>query len=126
MDSDSFTFTKSPVAGRATGTGREGTVLTSAGAFFGAAECTPDDALTAYPNPAAGRATLQYALAEAGAVRLAVYDVLGREVAVPVDRAQEAGAHAVVCGVSALEPGVDVLRLETGRLVETHRLVVAR
>ncbi|MDX1529892.1 MAG: hypothetical protein R3362_00060, partial [Rhodothermales bacterium] len=39
----------------------------------------------AYPNPFAERATVRYAVPEAGRVTLAVFDALGREVAVLVD-----------------------------------------
>ena len=46
-----------------------------------------------YPNPLTERATVSFALAEATEVRLAVYDVLGRAVAVLAEGTVEAGQH---------------------------------
>jgi len=48
-----------------------------------------------YPNPFRQQTTLEYVLPEPGAVRLAVYDVLGRQVRVLVDQKQKAGRHTV-------------------------------
>src|SRR5690606_11181113 len=44
-----------------------------------------------YPNPFRARATVTYALPAHGRVRVAVYDVLGREVAVLAEGMQQAG-----------------------------------
>lgn len=44
-----------------------------------------------YPNPFRGRTTVQFALPEASHVTLAVYDVLGRQVALLVDGELPAG-----------------------------------
>src|SRR5690606_14400708 len=43
------------------------------------------------PNPAAGRVVVRYDVAKAGRVRVTVYDLLGREVAMLVDGAVAAG-----------------------------------
>ena len=43
------------------------------------------------PNPSRGEATVAFSLAEAGAARVAIVDVLGREVAVVADGPAEAG-----------------------------------
>ncbi len=48
-----------------------------------------------YPNPFNPETTIGYALPHAGKVRLVVYNLLGREVAVLVDEPQSAGHHAV-------------------------------
>jgi subtilisin family serine protease len=48
-----------------------------------------------YPNPFSDQTTLEYVLPDPAAVRLAVYDVLGRQVRVLVDQKQEAGRHTV-------------------------------
>ena len=51
--------------------------------------------LSASPNPFNPRTTLRFNVAEAGAVRLDVYDVGGRRVRTLVDAPREAGTHAV-------------------------------
>jgi hypothetical protein len=58
-------------------------------------------------------------------VRLALFDVTGRELAVLVDGAVAAGAHAVAFDASTLAPGVYVLRLSGAASTATQRLVVA-
>ncbi|NNF57508.1 MAG: T9SS type A sorting domain-containing protein, partial [Rhodothermaceae bacterium] len=78
----------------------------------------------AYPNPFNERATIGFALPEAGRVRLAVYDVLGRAVAMLVEGAVEAGRHEAVLDGARLPSGVYLVRLESGSVVQTQRLML--
>lgn len=75
------------------------------------------------PNPFSLSTVIAYALPEAGVVRLAVYDVLGREVAVLVNEAQAAGPHAVTWVAGALPSGPYVYRIETGAYTGTHTML---
>ena len=59
-------------------------------------------------------------------VRLAVYDVLGREVAILVDGVVSAGTHQVAFNASGLPSGIYLCRLQAGSLAETRRLVLVR
>jgi hypothetical protein len=79
-----------------------------------------------FPNPAASRAALRFALPEAGAVRLSVYDVTGRRVALVLDGAREAGWHEASFDASGFAAGVYVVRLEAGDVAAARRFVVAR
>ncbi|HLA63160.1 MAG TPA: T9SS type A sorting domain-containing protein, partial [Rhodothermales bacterium] len=83
-------------------------------------------ALTVAPNPTAGRASVRYVLPEAGRVRVAVYDVLGREVAVLADGEGAAGRHEAVLDAGALAPGAYLVRLTSGDTTLVRRLTVAR
>ncbi|MEM1042705.1 MAG: T9SS type A sorting domain-containing protein [Bacteroidota bacterium] len=80
----------------------------------------------AYPNPFARRATVGFALPEAAAVRLAVYDVLGRTVAVLADSEMEAGRHAASFDATDLAAGVYLVRLEAGEQVRTQQITRLR
>jgi hypothetical protein len=81
----------------------------------------------AYPNPFSSRATLGVDVPEAASVRVVVYDVLGRSVAVLLDGAVEAGRHETVLDATALASGVYVVRMTTdGGFVATQRLTVVR
>jgi hypothetical protein len=80
-------------------------------------------ALTATPNPSSGSPRFTFELPEAADVRLALFDVLGREVAVVVDGARGAGTHHVAPG-EALPPGVYVARLATGSQGASLRVTV--
>ncbi len=80
-----------------------------------------------YPNPSASRAVLGFDLAEAGRVRLAVYDALGREVAVVVDAARPAGSHEATLDGARLPAGVYLVRMTTGTgFTQTRRLTLLR
>src|SRR5690606_35711432 len=112
-----FTFTK-----RATG------LAPAAGA-----ESTPADAPAGapalhgvHPNPFTREATLRFDLPSAGPVRLAVYDVQGREVAVLAEGVRAAGSHEVVLDGQGLAAGVYLARLVAGGRVQARRLVLAR
>ncbi len=79
-----------------------------------------------YPNPARGTVAVPFEVPEAGRVRLAAYDVLGREVAVLVDGERPAGGHSARLEVGALAAGVYVVRLVAGGQARAQRLTVAR
>jgi hypothetical protein len=68
-----------------------------------------------YPNPFNPVTTIQFALPESGNVRLAVYDVLGREVAVLVDRTMESGSHGVQFDAQDLNSGTYIYRMTTDK-----------
>ena len=79
------------------------------------------------PNPSSGRTALRYDLPEAAPVRIALYDALGREVAVLVDEEQPAGTHAVAFDAAALPSGVYLARMTTGAgASQTQRLTLLR
>jgi flagellar hook assembly protein FlgD len=59
-----------------------------------------------YPNPFASSTTIQFNLAEPGAVRLEIYDVIGRKVATLVDGSLSAGTHAVSWDGSSVPNGI--------------------
>jgi hypothetical protein len=81
---------------------------------------------SAYPNPFRGRTTIRYRVLVPGPVRLAVYDVLGREVALLVAGTQRAGMHEAVFEAAGLSGGVYLYRLEAAGQVATGRLVLQR
>ncbi len=79
-----------------------------------------------YPNPFNPRTVIPYAMAERSLVRIAVYDVLGREVAVLVDEAVSAGRYKVAWDASRLPTGVYVVRLRAGSVVKTQRVTLMK
>ena len=81
----------------------------------------------AAPNPVASSARIAYTLDTDGPARLAVYDVLGREVAVLVDDASvQAGRHEATFQATGLSAGTYVVRLSASGAAETQRLTVVR
>ncbi len=76
-------------------------------------------------NPLRGAARVRFSTETAQAVRLALYDALGREVAV-VAEGVSAGAQSAVLDTAALAPGVYVLRLTAGAGALTQTVTVVR
>ncbi len=79
-----------------------------------------------YPNPFNPETTLRFALGSAGEVRLAIYDALGREVAVPVDDALPVGTHEVTWDASGFPSGVYFARIEGLGSTASVRLVLMK
>ncbi len=78
------------------------------------------------PNPAANSATVAFELPASAGVRLAVYDVLGRRVALVVDGPTAAGTHAATIRTDGLTPGVYVVRLEVDGRAQARQFTVSR
>jgi len=79
-----------------------------------------------YPNPFNPNTTIAFDLPEASHVRLAVYDLLGREVALLVDEERDSGTYQTVFNASNLASGVYLYRLQTGTFSATRRLLLLR
>lgn len=84
-----------------------------------------------YPNPFNPTTSIRYAVASpqvpsVGHVRLVVYDLLGREVAVLVDEQKEPGYYSVTWDAGGLASGVYIVRLVSGRIVMTHKMLLMR
>ena len=69
---------------------------------------------------------MAFELPRDGAVRLAVYDLLGREVAVLAEGVRPAGAHTARVEAGPLASGVYLVRLDTEGQALTHRMTVVR
>ena len=79
-----------------------------------------------YPNPFSGSTTIRYSLPQPRNVRLAVYDLLGRQRALLVDERQQAGVHRVVFEAGGVPPGVYVARFDIGFYRFTRKMLVVR
>ena len=79
-----------------------------------------------YPNPFNPNTTIRYTLPQAVPVRLVVYDVLGREVAVIIDAPQPAGDHRVRLDASAWASGSYFYTLQTPHQRLTRMMVLVR
>jgi hypothetical protein len=78
-----------------------------------------------YPNPFNPVTTIAYELRQSSRVTLAVYDLLGRQVATLVDSMMPAAAHTVQFDASQLASGMYMYRLQAGDqvLVKTMMLL---
>jgi len=78
------------------------------------------------PDPVRAGASFRYAVPHAAHVRLSLYDVQGREVAVLANGMRESGRYTAALNATALEPGLYFLRLQSPGASLSRRLVIAR
>ena len=75
-----------------------------------------------YPNPFSDITQLSYSLPKTMKVRLAVYDVLGKEVDLLVDALQDTGTYSITFDGSHLPAGIYYARIELDHLRFTQRM----
>ncbi|MFQ5568747.1 MAG: T9SS type A sorting domain-containing protein [Rhodothermales bacterium] len=80
----------------------------------------------AYPNPFNPEAVIPFGVPESGYVRIAVYDMLGREVARLVEGEVSAGVHEVVFRAGELPTGVYLVRMEAQGRIQTQQITLIR
>jgi hypothetical protein len=76
-----------------------------------------------YPNPFNPNTSISYSLLEKGFVTLSVYNNLGEEVAVLVNKTQESGKYKVEFDASKLPSGVYIYSLNSGAFFETKKML---
>ncbi len=79
-----------------------------------------------YPNPFNPTTTIAYALPQTAEVRLAVYNLFGREVARLVETTQSAGRYTVLFNADGLASGIYFYRIEAGSFSQTRPLTVLK
>lgn len=79
-----------------------------------------------YPNPFNPSTSIKYSVSGTQYVRLAVYDMLGREVAVLVDGERKAGEHSVDFSANNLSSGTYIYRLQAGSFAATKKMVLMK
>ncbi len=100
----------------------------------GSATSTVKNAVTAssfslsqnYPNPFNPTTNIEFRISNPEVVKLSVFDILGREVAVLMNERKDAGAHKVKFDGANLASGVYFYRLRAGDFVQTRRLLLLK
>ncbi len=79
-----------------------------------------------FPNPFNPTTVVSYQLPVVSQVKLAVYDILGREVTLLVNERKAPGAYTVEFDGSRLASGVYMYRLDAGEQVECRKMVLMK
>lgn len=79
-----------------------------------------------YPNPFNPATFIKFALPEATHVRLAIYDVTGREVALLVNEQMSAGNYSVDWNAANLSSGIYLYKIETGNFVAVKKMILMK
>ncbi len=79
-----------------------------------------------HPNPFNPSTNISFDLAEAGNVSIRVFDMLGRQVAQPVNGDFQTGSHSVSFDASNLSSGTYIYRMETGSYQQTRTMQLVK
>ena len=79
-----------------------------------------------YPNPFNPTTNIKFAIPVSGFVTLKIYNMLGKEVAVLVNKSLNSGSYAYDFNASSLASGVYFYKLESNSFVETKRMVLVK
>ena len=79
-----------------------------------------------YPNPFNPSTTIKYSIPEEGYIKLAIYDLLGNEIAVLVSGDQRAGNYEVNFTAGNLSSGVYIYRIESSNYKASKKFVLIK
>ncbi|NND71148.1 MAG: T9SS type A sorting domain-containing protein [Rhodothermales bacterium] len=79
-----------------------------------------------YPNPLNPSTTIEFAIDQTQVVKLAVFDILGREVSSLVNESIPAGTYEVNFDASGLPSGVYLYRLNLSNSVATRMMTLTK
>lgn len=79
-----------------------------------------------YPNPFNPSTVIEYIVGKTDDVKLAVYDVLGREVSILVNEKQRAGNYSVEFNAGNLPTGVYLYKLQSGEFSNAKKMLLIR
>jgi len=79
-----------------------------------------------FPNPFNPTTVISYELPVTSSVKLIVYDMLGREVAVLVNEQMLAGTHTAMWDAQGMPSGVYFYRITAGNYVSTHKMLMIK
>ena len=83
-----------------------------------------------YPNPFNPTTTIKWSLAKPGNVKLKIFDITGKEIAILVDGYRDAGSYETIFDAeilkASLASGVYIYRLEAGNFNESKKFVLLK
>lgn len=79
-----------------------------------------------HPNPFNATTAISYTLAEAGDVKLTIYNLGGQLIEALAEGHQEVGEYRVIWEASDYSSGIYFYRLTVGDFAETRRMVVVK
>ncbi len=79
-----------------------------------------------YPNPFNPSTNIKFSIPESGDIKLAIYNIVGEEVAVLVNGFTEAGFYNVTFDATSLPSGVYLYKLQSANSVETKKMMLLK
>ncbi len=79
-----------------------------------------------YPNPFNPSTRISFNLPFTSSVKLRIYDVSGKEIAVPVNEVKQAGSYNIKFDAGSLPSGVYLYKLEAGSFSESKKMLLMK
>jgi hypothetical protein len=79
-----------------------------------------------YPNPFNPATNIKFSIPSSGAVKLVVFDIMGREVSTVINQNMNAGKYTVDFDASKLSSGVYFYKLTSGSFTETKKMMLIK
>ncbi len=79
-----------------------------------------------YPNPFNGQTNIRFHLTEKSPVKITIFDLLGRQIAVILDEWREPGAHTVRWEARDCASGLYFYQLESNTFIQTKKLLLIK
>jgi hypothetical protein len=79
-----------------------------------------------YPNPFNPSTTISWQLAVSNPIKLSIYDLTGKEVAILANETQTAGFHQITFNTSNLASGIYIYQLDAGGFTESRKMFLMR
>jgi hypothetical protein len=79
-----------------------------------------------YPNPFNPTTIIKYGVSERTFVELRIYDILGREVELMVNKEQDAGYYELNFNASNLASGIYLYQLKAGNFIESKKMLLLK
>lgn len=79
-----------------------------------------------YPNPFNPSTKIKYSVPAEVAIKLSVYNTLGEEVSVPLNKTVTAGIHEITFNADALPGGIYFYQIRAGSFIETKKMILLR
>lgn len=79
-----------------------------------------------YPNPFNPSSRIRYDLPRSSFVKISVYDILGKEIAVLVNEEKNSGSYDVTFDAAGLASGIYFYTIRTGEFSQTRKMILLR
>ena len=79
-----------------------------------------------YPNPFNPTTNIKFDVGQSSIVKIALYDILGREVLVPVNEYMNAGTYEISISLSNLSSGLYFYKMTSGSFTDIKKMIMTK
>ena len=79
-----------------------------------------------YPNPFNPSTTIKYSVIKSDFIKIKIYDVLGREIKILINKFKQAGTYEVQFDASGLASGIYFYTLRAGEFTKTKKMILLK